>query len=140
MKKVYFAGSIRSGRDFADTYFKIIEYLKDKCIVLTEHLGSKELGSEGEMDKTDDYIYNRDCNWIKESDFIVAEVTNPSFGVGYEVKYAEMLNKPILCLYKKSDKRISAMINGNRKLDVYSYNTIEEIYNIIDKFITNKIK
>jgi hypothetical protein len=28
MKKVYFAGSIRGGRDFVDMYFAIIEYLK----------------------------------------------------------------------------------------------------------------
>lgn len=137
MKKVYFAGSIRGGRDFVDTYFSIIEYLKTNFIVLTEHLGDKNLNSSGEIQRSDEEIYNRDCKWIYEADFIVAEVSNPSLGVGYEIGYSEKLNKPILCLYKSTDKRISAMINGNKSLEVYSYNNFNDIKQIINEF-TNK--
>ncbi|MDD2202929.1 MAG: nucleoside 2-deoxyribosyltransferase [Bacilli bacterium] len=134
MRKVYFSGSIRGGRGFVDEYFEIIKFLKNNFVVLTEHIGDKNLNSSGEKNKTDEYIFQRDCSWIDESDFVVAEVTNPSLGVGYEICYAEKLNKPILCLYKNNGNKISAMINGNKYLSVYPYNNIEEAQEIIDKF------
>ena len=135
MKKIYFAGSIRGGRDFVETYYEIIEYLKSDFIVLTEHLGDKSLNSSGEMKNKDEYIFRRDCNWICEANFVIAEVSNPSLRVGYEIGYAEKLDKPILCLYKNRDKKISAMINGNKYLNVSSYETIEDAKKIINKFI-----
>jgi len=134
VRKVYFSGSIRGGRGFVDEYFEIIKFLKNNFVVLTEHIGDKNLNSSGEKNKTDEYIFQRDCSWIDESDFVVAEVTNPSLGVGYEICYAEKLNKPILCLYKNNGNKISAMINGNKYLSVYPYNNIEEAQEIIDKF------
>ena len=41
--KVYFAGSIRGGRSDAELYGRIISYIKKTDIVLTEHIGSKDL-------------------------------------------------------------------------------------------------
>jgi nucleoside 2-deoxyribosyltransferase len=138
MKKVYFAGSIRGGRECADNYNKIIDFLKNNFIVLTEHIGDKNLDNNGEADKTDEYIYNRDCNWISEADFVIADVTMPSLGVGYEIRYAEDHNKPILCIYQESDnKRISAMISGNNNLTIHSYNAVQEIFDKIINFDSN---
>ncbi len=37
-----------------------------------------------------------DTTWLKESDLVIAKYTNPSLGVGYELAYAERLNKHIL--------------------------------------------
>jgi nucleoside 2-deoxyribosyltransferase len=135
MKKVYFAGSIRGGREYADNYMKIIDFLKNNFIVLTEHIGDKTLGNNGESDKTDEYIYNRDCSFISDADFVVADVTVPSLGVGYEIRYAEDHGKPILCIYQDSDdKRISAMILGNNNLTINSYNIAQEVFDKIIKF------
>jgi hypothetical protein len=39
-------------------------------------------------------------SWLKEADVIVAEVSTPSLGVGYEIGKAEDMGKRILCLYK----------------------------------------
>jgi hypothetical protein len=58
-------------------------------------------------------------------------------GVGYEIGYAEKLAKPILCLYQNSDKKISAMVNGNKCLDVRTYNDIENVKEIINNFTKN---
>ena len=50
-KKVYFAGSIRGGRQDAELYKHDIEYIQRDNIVLTEHVGdlskSKTEGLEG---------------------------------------------------------------------------------------------
>ena len=135
-KKIYFAGSIRGGRDDMPIYNNIINYLNKRFIVLTEHIGDKKLNSLGEVDKTDKFIYERDIRWIKEADFIIAEVTNPSLGVGYEIAYAESLGKPIICLYRKTvDKKLSAMISGNKNIKVCYYNNDENLYKIIDDIV-----
>lgn len=41
--KIYFAGSIRAGRQDVDLYFKIIEELKTYGQVLTEFVGDKKV-------------------------------------------------------------------------------------------------
>ncbi len=43
--KIYFAGSIRGGRDDAEIYSGIIELLKRYGDVLTEHVGDRTLSS-----------------------------------------------------------------------------------------------
>ena len=83
--KIYFAGSIRGGRDDADLYLEIIKYLKNFGEVLTEHVGDNLITSSGESSINDIGIHNRDMDWLISSDIIVAEVTNPSLGVGYEI-------------------------------------------------------
>lgn len=131
--KIYFAGSIRGGRQDKDLYLEIIEYLKQKHEVLTEHIGNKELNEFGESTITDEYIFNRDINWLKESNIIVAEVTNPSLGVGYELGLAEILNKKIICLYRtQENKKLSAMINGNNNITVIEYTNIEELKKLLN--------
>lgn len=43
--KVYFAGSIRGGRDDIELYRELIEYLQTFGTVLTEHFGLDSLTS-----------------------------------------------------------------------------------------------
>ena len=84
--------------------------------VLTEHIGNQNLGSMGEKGGIDTSIYDRDIKWLKSADAVIAEVSTPSLGVGYELGIAQKLKKPVLCLYKPSyNKYLSAMIKGNEK-------------------------
>lgn len=132
--KIYFAGSIRGGRNDKELYLKIINLLGKYGKVLTEHVGSGTLSSRGEDGITDECIYDRDMQWLNEADVVIAEVTMPSVGVGYEIGKMEG-KKPILCLYREqSDKKISAMINGNRNLKIEKYKDLSEMQKIIEKF------
>jgi nucleoside 2-deoxyribosyltransferase len=133
--KIYFAGSIRGGRDDKELYSAIITLLKNYGKVLTEHVGDHKLTALGEVDVTDEYIYERDMAWLKESDVFVADVTTPSVGVGYEVASAESLNKKVLCLYREgAPKRISGMINGNKNLTIKIYKSIDDLPEIFKNF------
>ncbi len=133
--KIYFAGSIRGGREYKQIYFQIIKYLEKYGQVLTEHIGNKHLSELGEKDLSDKLIYERDISWIQEADIIIAEVSTPSLGVGYELRVAEELNKKILCLFKsKNGKRLSAMIAGNKKLRIIYYKNLKEAIQYIDNF------
>lgn len=42
-KKIYFAGSIRGGRDYADLYQRMIHHIQKTDKVLTEHIGCKDI-------------------------------------------------------------------------------------------------
>ncbi|MDD3284007.1 MAG: nucleoside 2-deoxyribosyltransferase [Patescibacteria group bacterium] len=132
--KIYFAGSITGGRDDKDIYRQMIKILSQYGTVLTEHVGNVNLNSKGEI-KTDKFIYNRDMSWLKESDIIIAEISTPSIGVGYELGSSEAMEKNILCFYREQkDKRIPVMISGNKNIKIEKYKTIEDFGNIIKKF------
>ncbi len=133
--KIYFAGAIRGGRDDGAIYLEFITLLQKYGTVLTEHIGSKTLSALGEFEVTSEYIYNRDIDWIKECDVVVAEVTQPSLGVGYEIAKAEEWGKRILCLYRPSEgKRLSAMIQGSKHTNVKEYQNLSETKEILDMF------
>ena len=133
--KIYFAGAIRGGRDDAKLYKKIITYLGNIGLVLTEHIGDVNLSNMGEKEGTDIAIYKRDMKWLQSADAVVAEVTIPSLGVGYELGIAEKLQKPVLCLYRpREDKCLSAMLRGNNQFTCYEYNSLTEAQSYIDLF------
>lgn len=135
MMKIYFAGSIRGGREDAALYFQIINYLKIFAEVLTEHVGDPGLTSLGDDGPNDTFIHNRDLAWLNASDVIVAEVSTVSMGVGYEIGRAVEAGKKILCLFRpNSGKKLSAMISGCNDLTLTNYSTIEEAKTAIDTF------
>ena len=130
--KIYFAGAIRGGREDQELYLEIINYLKQYGEVLTEHVGDQSLNILGEKDNKDNFIYERDMEWLNKSDIIVAEVTTPSLGVGYEIGRAIEYEKKIICLYRKnSSNKLSAMISGSKKIHVLEYKDYEELKMLI---------
>ena len=138
MLKIYFAGSIRGGREHIDFYIGIIEYLQNFGKVLTEHVGNSSITPEGENTLTDNFIFNRDMEWLTSSDVIVAEVSNPSLGVGFEIASAIGLKKKILCLFKKQEnKKLSAMIAGCPDITVKEYVELDEAKKLINDFLSD---
>lgn len=139
--KIYFCGSIRGGRALASTYEKIISMLQKKGTVLTEHVGSDEVIQQKDRVLSDREIHDRDLNWIVQSDVLVAEVTVPSLGVGYEIGRAIEMGKAVLCLYDAgSDRPLSAMISGSNKVEMQLYRNINELERILDNFLEPYIK
>lgn len=135
MKKIYFACSIRGGRQNSAIYKEIVEYLKTKTTVLTEIFADDKLTPDG-MNKPSDEIWQIDTDWIIQADALIAEVSSPSLGVGYEIAFAENLNKPILALYKKDqDGKLSAMIEGSPKTTTKHYSDLDEAKKLIDEFL-----
>jgi len=133
--KIYFCGSIRGGREQAHIYVLIIEMLRQYGVVLTEHVGIDEVIQSKDRELSDLEIHDRDMRWIVESDAVVAEVTVPSLGVGYEIGRAMEMGKPILCLFDRSaGKPLSAMIAGSKKLELNRYNETADIEAILKEF------
>ncbi|MFD1417929.1 nucleoside 2-deoxyribosyltransferase [Companilactobacillus keshanensis] len=130
--KIYFAGSIRGGREDVGVYRKIIDYLNIDNKVLTEHIGDYKLSVEGQGQLDNDYIRNRDVDWLNKSDLVVAETSNPSLGVGYELAYAEKIKKPVLILHNKNKSQLSAMIEGSKYFrNINYYSDVTEAISIL---------
>lgn len=134
--KIYFAGSIRGGREDSALYAQIIDYLKSFGEVLTEHIGDPKLTDLGDDGPTDRYIHDRDLEWLQTADVLIAEVTTVSLGVGYEIGRAVESGKKVLCLFRpESGKNLSAMIAGCPNLELVKYNNTLELRNAIIRFL-----
>ena len=133
---IYFSGSIRGSPSNKETYKQIIAFLSKYGTVLTEKTFDHSFEEEVRFDEKS--IWERDMNWIKQCNVLIAEVTAPSLGVGYEIAFARQLNKPILCLYQvEKGKKISAMLLGDPNLMIYQYSNVYDACNKIDEWFTN---
>jgi nucleoside 2-deoxyribosyltransferase len=123
---IYFSGSIRGGREDAKLYSRIIRELKKYGDVLTEHVGSDDIGNT----LSDREIHDRDVQWLEKANIVIAEVTTPSLGVGYEIGRAVALNKKTHCFYRElPGKEVSAMIKGSPDLNCSHYTDIQSFRN-----------
>ena len=130
---IYFAGSIRGGRGDQVIYEAIIDRLRHYGTVLTEHVGDVNLALGGE-NAADCDIHDRDLDWLRSADVLVAEVTTPSLGVGYEIGRAVEWGKRVLCLYRPSDNRqLSGMIAGCSELTVHEYAQMTDVDRIFQQ-------
>ena len=137
-KKVYFAGSIRGGRVDAALYKRIINYIKQTDIVLTEHIGKPNMSLKAQSKSIDIHIYDRDTEWLRSCDLVIAECTCPSLGVGYELAYAESHKIPAYIFYNSSKANISAMLNGNPYFRILPYTTEDELYLKLNGILSNQ--
>ena len=135
--KIYFAGSIRGGRADAGLYARMIHYMKEQGhVVLTEHVGHPELSVLEQGKDGDKAIYDQDTGWLRESELLIAECTNPSLGVGYELAYAERFGKPCYLFYNKTRTQLSAMLTGDPYFHIFPYETEEDLFAALEELLS----
>ena len=109
---LYFACSVTGGREYEPLYQALIQaLLADGHEIPTAHLADPGV-LEMEMRVTASEVYSRDVAWITGADALIAEVSVPSHGVGYEIGYALQAGKRVLCL-AQTQRKVSKMITGN---------------------------
>ena len=106
--------SITGGRNDESVYRALVAHLESGGHqVLTAHLASAQ-ALEDETHLQARAVYERDCAWVRDCDAMIAEVSTPSHGVGYEIAYALEHGKPVLCCHSLA-ARVSKMIAGNTR-------------------------
>jgi nucleoside 2-deoxyribosyltransferase len=134
---IYFACSITGGRTFESVYQKFTgTLLADGHEVPTAHLAeSNVMALEKVIDPRK--VYDRDVAWIHTCDALIAEVSVPSHGVGYEIGFALEQGKPVLCL-AQAGFAVSKMITGNPhpSLQVNFYQDVTEGITKIRSFLS----
>jgi 2'-deoxynucleoside 5'-phosphate N-hydrolase len=135
---IYFACSITGGREFESVYQVITQALvEDYHEVPTAHLAQSEvMALEAVIDPLE--VYQRDVSWIRGSDVLIAEISMPSHGVGYEIGFALGLGKPVLALYQQG-RKVSKMISGNpdSNLTVAAYHHPEHAVALVRAFLSS---
>jgi nucleoside 2-deoxyribosyltransferase len=134
---IYFACSITGGREFELVYQQIVTALSaDGHEIPTSHLVESEVADRERL-LTPQAVYERDVQWIHECDVLIAEVSVPSHGVGYEIGYALKIGKPVLCIHQE-ERKVSKMITGNSDpaLRVIAYTTKEDAISKTQVFLT----
>jgi 2'-deoxynucleoside 5'-phosphate N-hydrolase len=135
---IYFACSITGGRDFEPVYQAIIAALSaDGHTLPTAHLADSNVKALESIVNPRD-VYERDVSWIKDCEALVAEVSTPSHGVGYEIAFALSIGKPVLCIHQ-AGQPISKMLSGNShpRIQVNSYSSIKHAISITRSFLSH---
>ncbi len=126
-RQIYFAGAIRGGREDVRIYGELVGHLAGLGRVLTCHVADPGLDAAGDEGISEAAIFSRDMAWLDGADLVIAEVSIPSLGVGYEIAAAQARGKRILCLFRNDAAHsLSAMIAGNPALRVGRYSTLAE--------------
>ena len=133
---IYFACSITGGREFEGVYQDLAAALvRDGHEVPTAHLAeSSVLSLEAVVAPRE--VYDRDVGWIQAAGALIAEVSIPSHGVGYEIGFALNAGKPVLCLFQEG-RKVSKMISGNPdpRLQVMAYRDSGQAVALMRKFL-----
>jgi nucleoside 2-deoxyribosyltransferase len=135
---IYFACSITGGRQDQAAYAALVTaLLEDGHTVPTSSLARPEVLEQEEILSPEE-VYARDVAWIESCDILIAEVSTPSHGVGYEIGYALSKGKQVLCCHRRG-KRISKMISGNQdhRLHTRQYSSEVELVHITRTFLGN---
>jgi hypothetical protein len=124
---IYFSGSIRGGRQDVSLYRKIVAHLREKGHrVLAGAVATESVSAGGET-LAEAAIFNRDLSWIAETaaagGALVADVSVPSIGVGYEIAAARYrFDMPVIAMYRPAHtRRCSAMIRGDAGIMTIDY-------------------
>lgn len=134
---IYFSCSLTGGRKDEVVYGAIVDHLESVGHdVPTAHLAHPEVMQvEKVIDPAE--VYQRDIEWLNNCDAVVAEVSTPSHGVGYEIAYALGSGKPVLCCYKRGVP-VSKMIMGNSSasLALVEYMDTADVLASVDEFLS----
>jgi len=134
--KIYFSGSISGGREHEAIYQHLVARLQAQGHnVLSAHVADP-VAIEHEKDASPCEVFERDVAWVDACEAMIAEVSTPSLGVGYEYGRAVQSGKPVLCV-SRSGLRMSKMITGNPapNLTVATYSSEAELDELVDTFL-----
>jgi len=134
--KIYFAGAISAGRERQPLYRAMVDYLQSiDGEVLSAHVAAANVLST-ESALTDELIFRRNLEFINACDGMVAEVTTPSLGVGFEIAVALQRQKPTIGLCQKGTF-LTRMLTGNRdrKLAIVFYEQPREWQAALEDFL-----
>jgi len=134
IRTVYAAGPIQSVNNRTQTLKQLVSICKSLGLKVGSGLWNADLKAENR----ENLVYEGDCELIDASDAVIAEISRPSLGIGYEIGRAIHYNKiPVLAVARKDAKNISSMILGNRNITVKRYRNLKELRKIIKEWIQN---
>ena len=122
--KIYFTAAISEvPQSHQEIYRKIIDELRTLGHKVTaDHILGKTAQSLASQPREEALkLYRKLIVWKNQADLVVAETSYPSFGVGQEISYALMHEKPVIALHLSERKPHLLAAMGQEFLNVVEY-------------------
>jgi len=134
--KIFFTASLSGKEKYLDNYKKIVETLeKEGSEVIASHVLEKnrqEVEKESLSERQD---YQKQFHkWINRADLVVAEISYPSTGVGYQLTHALEKGKPVLSLHVEEKTPVAFIGRPSEKLILASY-SLDRLEKILPRLI-----
>lgn len=110
---IYVSAAIAAGRANPEDVNEIIRAVRRAGhAVAMEKVGLPHKGAEAAYAQ---FVFTHDRKKLQDADAMLAEVSSPSIGVGWEISFmSEVEKKPVFCLYRMEvADRVSYMVLGN---------------------------
>jgi 2'-deoxynucleoside 5'-phosphate N-hydrolase len=136
---VYCAGAIKGDSSYMESYKEVINIVKQEG-----HTALSEVNPDFQstLPLNIKQVFQRDIKWIEKSNLMIAEISGPSLGVGFEISYGLYVREiPVLAVYDAEVDSVSAMIAGcdSELLYVKAYNNSQELSEIIKSFLKQQV-
>ncbi|NHI83676.1 MAG: hypothetical protein EAX81_05185 [Candidatus Thorarchaeota archaeon] len=124
MVLAYLSGPIIISENRKDAFYKtVIEVLQ---------LRSVEVFAPQFLPPADaTIIYRRDVDALRKSSMVIAEISDPSHGVGMEIMLAIELKKPLILFHRKDELYLSKMVIGASGSAIFEYASVDEVAAIL---------
>ena len=120
MVQAYLSGPIVNASMRRDDFYRVvIDTLEERGIAVFAPQFLPRLPPSG--------VFKRDVDQVRMSDFLIAEVSNPSLGVGMEIMLAIELVKPVLMFRKNDSGDLSYMAKGADGTALFEYGDLEDV-------------
>lgn len=115
--KIYYSATVTDNETLRSIYKNVVDLLKKEGHNVFEYgsdrIDPSQLANREDSDIVD--TYKELDKYLRNSDMLIADVSLPSVGIGYEVSQAIIMKKPVLVLkYQKSGYEPLATIEGNK--------------------------
>jgi nucleoside 2-deoxyribosyltransferase len=140
---IYLACTVRGDRAAVVALRGVADLLeREGHSVLTRHLLGDDVDTaESALSERD--VFERDMEWLRSADLLIAEASGSSYGVGFEVGYvlgrAEQSAQRVLLLYDAARRdRVSRLIAGNAHpcCTTYAYESPADLQRLVQSFLT----
>lgn len=141
--KIYFTAASDVGDTTKEHYRKIIGLVRAQNLNVTESLFTDI--SSISLDDPSDFgdVYNHILKNIDASDILIADISEGSSGVGYQIYHAIYQKMPVILIYSDSKRsNPSVVIRGIKSKKVLSlkYSTFEDLKKSLSSLIVKAIK
>jgi len=133
---IYCAGPIRGDVTYQKYFTKVIDYIEGLGHSVLSEFSHKFSST---IPLTDKQTYKRDLKWIDGSKLMIAEISGPSLGVGFEIAYALFQRKlPVLAICNSEVQNISSMLTGcdSTLLTIQKYRDEDDMKKIVKNYIS----
>lgn len=128
--KAYFSASSDVGESKKLFYKKIIELLEMTGLNVFQSVFSSLTTQKLSSALDFKYVYNDVLKKIDNADLFIADISDPSGGVGYQVYHAIYSKKPIIIIYSGNDSsNPSVIIRGikSKKVAILKYDNFNDL-------------